>query len=86
MSRPVLVANIYLWGWDIETPAPNVNLFFSVLNYGFLFVKSLQRTVHSLVQSPRFYDWYKFLLACSKTIFPVRIARFKTEVYMTSNL
>merc|ERR1719471_189777 len=43
MTRPVLVANIYLWGWDIETPAPNVNLFFSVLNYGLLFVKPLQR-------------------------------------------
>merc|ERR550534_1521177 len=31
MPRPVLVANIYLWRWDIETPAPNMNLFFSML-------------------------------------------------------
>merc|ERR1719228_1542406 len=49
MPRPILVANIYLWRWDIKTPAPNMNLFFSVLFYGLLFVKSLKRTVHSLV-------------------------------------
>merc|ERR1719494_604010 len=59
MPRPVLAGNTYLWRWDIETPAPNMNLFFS----GFLFVKSLQRTVHSFVQSPSFNDWYKFLFA-----------------------
>jgi len=50
--RVALVAHIKFWWWDVVTTSPNLDLRFTVLFSSLRLIKTLERAVWSLVESP----------------------------------